>query len=121
LQGWGITTRFAHLPESEVNAIFGNADAALFAFRRVTNSGSVLRAIANGTPVIVPDNLAFAHLPLGVMVTHQGGNVAHSINGLSNKNLFKMRKNVVAFSEKNRWEDNARAHLELYREVANAR
>jgi glycosyltransferase involved in cell wall biosynthesis len=121
LQGWGITTRFAYLPESEVNASFGKADAALFAFRRVANSGSVLRAIANGTPVLVPDNLAFAHLPLDVKITHQSGNFAHSINGLSNKDLFKMRKNLLAFSEKYGWEDNARAHLELYREVANAR
>lgn len=49
-----------HLSHHDVASIFASANAAVFGFRDVLNSGSVLAALSMSTPVIVPRLGAFS-------------------------------------------------------------
>ena len=113
--GWKITLRFERLEETELDRLFFEADGALFAFTQITNSGSALRAIANGTPVIVPEIESFDHFPSDVAITYQRSDYGKILNGLPKSNLQSMRTAVASYSQNYSWEENARKHLEMYR------
>jgi beta-1,4-mannosyltransferase len=61
--GTRAIVRFERLTDDEIGTYLVAADLAVFPFREVTNSSSVLTALSFGLPVIVPDLDALRDLP----------------------------------------------------------
>jgi glycosyltransferase involved in cell wall biosynthesis len=61
--GTRAVVRFERLNDDEIGTYLVAADLAVFPFREVTNSSSVLTALSFGLPVIVPDLDALRDLP----------------------------------------------------------
>ena len=62
-----------YVPDSELLSVFESADCCAFPFLRITNSSSVLLAMAAARPVIVPDLPAFADLPDSAVIRYVPG------------------------------------------------
>jgi O-antigen/teichoic acid export membrane protein len=62
-----VALRLEHVPDAEVGALLASADMVVLPFRAVTNSSSVLLALAHGRPVLLPDLPAFEELTEGVV------------------------------------------------------
>ena len=71
-----IELRFERLSDKEVASLLDTADAAVFPFRSVTTSGSVLLALSAGCPVVIPDLPAFAGVPSACAWRYTGGSEA---------------------------------------------
>ncbi|NHC47027.1 glycosyltransferase [Motilibacter aurantiacus] len=58
-----VELRLGHVPDGQVAAYFGAADAVVLPFRSVTTSGSARLALTMGRPLVVPRLAALADLP----------------------------------------------------------
>lgn len=50
-----VTIRTGHVPDQELDELFGNSDFALFPYRNIYGSGALLMAYSYGLPVIASD------------------------------------------------------------------
>jgi glycosyltransferase involved in cell wall biosynthesis len=57
-----IDLRLTHVSDADVGRFYTAADAAIFPFNNVLNSGSLLLALTMGRPVLVPHTPVFAEL-----------------------------------------------------------
>lgn len=61
-----VTVRCGHIPDEELDDLFGEADYCLFPYRNIYGSGALLMAYSYGKPVIVSD------IPVFVEETEDG-------------------------------------------------
>lgn len=65
-----LLTRFNFVSDAELATYLAAADFAVFPFRSVTNSSSVLHALAAGTAVIIPSLSALDDIPRDVAIRY---------------------------------------------------
>ena len=71
-----VRANFEFVPDARLETLLAAADFAAFPFRTVTNSSSVVLALAAGVPVIVPELPELEDLPAGATVRHRRGTSA---------------------------------------------
>jgi glycosyltransferase involved in cell wall biosynthesis len=117
LQGWDVELKLEFLATEDMQNLFANSDAALFAFNKITNSGSVMMALGRGVPVIVPDLSALSYLTKDVAILYKPEEVVELLSKLTKQKLEPMRANALNFAKQYSWPENAKSHLEIYRDV----
>ncbi len=70
-----VDLRIGFVPDDEVAALLGAADALVLPYRSVTTSGAAILGLGHGVPVVVPDLPAFAELPDAAVVRYPAGDV----------------------------------------------
>jgi glycosyltransferase involved in cell wall biosynthesis len=68
--GGRVVLRFGFVPDDDLELYMAAADAAVYAFRSVTNSGSVRLALEFGLPVVIPDLEVFEEVPAGAALRY---------------------------------------------------
>ncbi len=66
--GSRVVFRPGTLTDAQLALYLGAADAAVFPFRGITTSGSVLLALSLGVPVVIPDLPEFADIPASAAI-----------------------------------------------------
>ena len=120
-RGWNIQLSFDYMTQEEMQKSFAESDAALFSFTRITNSGSVRMALGCGIPVIVPKLEVLGYLPSNVALKYKSAAVVEMLSQLSKNQLESMREASYGYAQQFSWKTNALAHLDMYREVLNAK
>ena len=120
-----IELRFERLSDKEVAALLDSADAAVFPFRKVTTSGSVLLALSAGCPVVIPDLPAFAGVPCTCAWRYTGGSEALAqalaeVVSTSPACRSEMAAAALAYADLFSWTASALATNELYGQIAAA-
>jgi glycosyltransferase involved in cell wall biosynthesis len=119
-----VDLRLGFVTDSELSNYFSAADAAVFPFRTVTNSTSVLLALDAGLPVLVPSFDVFATLPDGATMrfdTSEEG-LADALLALVSKpasELESMAAAARASRDRRSWVRAAHSTLALYLGVPN--
>jgi len=120
-QGWSIDLFFDYLSHEQMQTLFAESDAALFAFKRITNSGSVRMALGCGVPVVIPNVDSLDYLPNAISIKYEPEAVLDELGNLSKTELESMRKDAYKYAQQYSWQQNAAAHLKMYREVLNGK
>ena len=120
-----IELRFERLSDKEVASLLDTADAAVFPFRSVTTSGSVLLALSAGCPVVIPDLPAFAGVPSACAWRYTGGSEALAqalaeVASTSPARRTEMAAAALAYADLFSWTASALATNELYEQIASA-
>ena len=71
--GADVRTDLRHLSDEELAEVLAAADLAVFPFRSITNSGSVVLALSADRPALVRDLPALRDLPEDAVLRYQGG------------------------------------------------
>jgi glycosyltransferase involved in cell wall biosynthesis len=124
--GLDVEWRLGYLTASEVDRAFGEATVAVFPYRpELDQSGALLRALGAGVPAVAYDVGGVAepvqHYGAGRVV--QAGDVValgDAVRELLDDRdaLDAARAGARRAREELTWDASARAHLELYREIA---
>jgi glycosyltransferase involved in cell wall biosynthesis len=118
--------RLGYLPSHEVDRAFGESTLALFPYRsELDQSGALLQALGAGVPAVAYDVAGIAEpvRRFGAGRVVPAGDVealADSIRELlgNPRALADARAGALRAREELTWDAAARAHLELYRELA---
>ena len=118
--------RLGYLPESELDRALGESTLALFPYRaELDQSGALLRALGAGVPAVVYDigGLAEPVQTYGAGRVVPPGDVDALTAAVSEllddpDALAKARVGALRARQELTWEASAKAHLELYRELA---
>ena len=118
--------RLGYLPRAELERALGDATVALFPYRpELDQSGALLQALGGGVPAVVYDvgGLAEPVERFGAGRVVPAGDIealAEATRGLLDDPaaLAAARAGALRARETLTWDASARAHLELYRELA---
>jgi glycosyltransferase involved in cell wall biosynthesis len=118
-----VELRFERLSDEEVASLLYSADAAVFPFRSVTTSGSVLLALSAGCPVVIPDLPALADVPRACAWRYAGGSagLAQALAeaaGTTPARRSAMAAAALAYADRFSWTVSALATNELYDQIA---
>lgn len=113
-----------HLDDAELRQWLCAADVAVFPFRSVTNSSSVLRALGSGIPVVVPDLEALSDLPADAVFRYDPGDglssIVREVIALPDEALEAKAAAAVRFGLGQTWAAAAAATVAAYRGTAPA-
>jgi glycosyltransferase involved in cell wall biosynthesis len=117
--GTRVRTRFAFVPEPELDTYLSAADFAVFPFRSVTNSSSVATALGAGVPVIVPRLAVLDDLPDDATVRYEPGLAGLSdalvrVVALDPQARDALRAGADHFAEAHTWSAAAAATQHVY-------
>jgi glycosyltransferase involved in cell wall biosynthesis len=121
--GLEVEWRLGYLPEQEVDRALGEATVAVFPYRpELDQSGALLRALGAGVPVVAYDVGGIAE----PVERHGAGRVvpAGDVEALAAAvaevlaDPAPARAGALRARDALTWDGAARAHLELYREIA---
>ncbi len=118
-----IELRFERLSDEEVASLLDSADIAVFPFRSVTTSGSVLLALSAGCPVVIPDLPALADVPRACAWRYAGGSAALAQALAEAASTPPARRSAMAaaalaYADRFSWTASALATNELYEQIA---
>jgi glycosyltransferase involved in cell wall biosynthesis len=118
-----IEWRLGYLPDSELDRALGDATVAVFPYKpELDQSGAMLRALGAGVPVVAYDVGGIAEpvrrYEAGRVVP--AGDVEALADALADvlSDPEPARAGAMRAREALTWDASARAHLELYREIA---
>lgn len=114
-----VTTRFEYLPDDELQLYFVGADAIVFPFHRITNSSSLLLALAFGVPVIIPDIPELAELPDDLALRYAGNvpalaDMLTRVALMDGAALAAMGRAAKSYESSLSWEQCARETRDVY-------
>jgi glycosyltransferase involved in cell wall biosynthesis len=114
-----IYTRLEQIPDEEIQYYFNAADIAVFPFKRITTSGSVLLALSFGVPVIYPLLGNMKEIPENAGISYDSSNKlglkGSMQQALANKReVIHMVANGLVYAETLSWERIAKLHYGLY-------
>jgi glycosyltransferase involved in cell wall biosynthesis len=113
--------RLRHLDDAELDRWLSAADVAVFPFREVTNSSSVLRALGAGVPVLVPDLEEFSDLPSDAVFRYEPGvglgRALRDMIGLPGDQLALRAAAAVRFAQGQTWAAASAATMAAYAAV----
>ncbi|HET8527957.1 MAG TPA: glycosyltransferase family 4 protein [Gaiellaceae bacterium] len=118
-----VEWRLGYLPEAEVDRALGDATVAVFPYRpELDQSGALLRALGAGVPVVAYDvgGIAEPVRRFGAGRVVPAGDVEALAAALGEvlADPEPARAGARRAREELTWDASARAHLELYREIA---
>ncbi len=121
-----VTTRFEWVPNDDLARYFQAIDVAVFPFREITNSASVLLAQAFGRPVIIPDIAALSDIPasgairFSPSVGQEVGPLVAALRRaeeLTNSEYDGMSAAALAWATRNDWPTVAHETAVVYRQA----
>ena len=118
-----VERRLGYLPEGEIDRALAEATVAVFPYRpELDQSGALLRALGAGVPAVAYDVAGIAEpvRRFGAGVVVPAGDVEALADGLRTvlEDPEPYRAGARRARDELTWEASARAHLELYRELA---
>jgi glycosyltransferase involved in cell wall biosynthesis len=100
------------------------ADLALFPFRTITNSGSVITALSAGTPVLIAGHPTLAGLPEPAVLRYEPSGGVDALVDALQRALARTpaaweaaRASAATFAHENTWTAAAATHRQLYRRL----
>lgn len=118
-----IVTRFEWVPKEEVAYYFKAADVAVFPFRRITTSGSVVTALSFGKPIVAP---ALGGMPelvdteCGILYNpHDPRGLAVALQAIRKCDLQSMSRAALAKAHIQSWEEFANKTATIYKAIYN--
>ena len=121
-----VTTKFQWVPDDDLARYFQATDVAVFPFREITNSASVLLAQSFGRPVVIPDLPALCDIPSGGAMRFKFGEkpgveplvaALQQAEQLTEAEYREMSSAALAWATKSDWATVARETIEVYREA----
>jgi glycosyltransferase involved in cell wall biosynthesis len=108
------------LPEDDVARYLQATDIAVFPFREITNSGSVMLAQSFGLPVVITNLLSLSDIPIDAAIRCEPGveslvTALLQAEGMSETQYRKMSDAGRAWSMSSDWAEIAVATVETYR------
>ena len=123
LAGLEDTVRFDRrwIPDAELPRYLAAADIAVFPFRKITNSGSVLLAMTYGVPVLAPDFDVLREMlgdAAGLLYPPGEAGLEHALAHAMVADLEDVRAKTVVACASLDWDTVARRTLDAYRGAA---
>ena len=117
-----LVLRLERVSEEEMSRYLSAADVAVFPFRAVTNSSSILNAQCFGLPVIIPDLVTLRDIPSTSAVRFDGsvGGLAlamASFARLDGRTRGELAEGARRYATSTDWPTVARMTLAAYRDV----
>ena len=114
--------RLEFIPDNDLARYFQATDFAVFPFREITNSASVLLAQSFGRPIIIPDLAPLADIPGNAALRFSPGvdslvSVLERAEALTERERHEMGDAGRTWAHRFEWSDVARATIEAYREA----
>lgn len=112
------------IPDKDVQLYFNAADIAVYPFKKVTSSGSVMLALSFGKSVIYPNTGNLKDLPNNIGYTYE----LDEPNGLKKclskaigkkENLQIMNSNAFTYAKKSSWDNIATETIRVYSGLIN--
>jgi glycosyltransferase involved in cell wall biosynthesis len=118
---------FSQISDEEYVTYLAAADVAVFPFRWITNSGSVITALSAGTPAVVARHPSTKDLPTPAVLFYQPERgieaLCDSLREVLNRDsraIEDARRSAKEFSVKNSWDRSAAVHRAMYEKVLSA-
>ena len=110
------------VPDEDLARYYQATDIAVFPFREITNSASLLLAQSFAKPVVIPDLPALRDIPSDAVIRYEpvaGSLVAalERVEHLSEAERLNMSAAGLAWATRFDWANIARATIETYKEV----
>ena len=119
-----LTIEWGRISDARYATYLAAADLALFPFRAITNSGSVITALSAGTPVLVAGHPTLAALPEPAVLRYAPNDGQDALIGTLRVALARTpaewmaaRADAASFSATATWATAAAVHRELYRKL----
>ena len=117
--GGRVVTDFRWIPDEDLARYLQATDVAVFPFREITNSGSIMLAQSFGRPVVMPNLPVLRDIPDDTAIRFDGtlGSLVSAlerIEGLSDPEYRKMSASAQAWSTRLDWTTIARETVEVY-------
>jgi glycosyltransferase involved in cell wall biosynthesis len=114
--------RLEFVPDEDLERYFQATDFAVFPFREVTNSASVLLAQSFGKPIIIPNLPTLADVPSAAAIRFEPGveslvAALQRAEHLSESEHRDMSTAGLAWAHRSDWSDVARETIEAYEEA----
>jgi len=118
-----VELRLWHQSDDELAKILSSGDFAVFPFRSVTSSSSVLMALAAGCPVVVPNLGELNEIPRTCAWHYEASKSALAVAlrdaaGAARERRDEMSAEALRFARRSTWADAARATLPILQRVA---
>ncbi len=121
-----VELHLERLSDEEMSALLLGADLAVFPFREVTNSSSLLNAQCYGLPVLIPDLPELRDFPEGPVLRYDGtadglARALETFVGLAPEERRRMGESARAFATSVGWPTVATLTLEAFQEATAAK
>jgi glycosyltransferase involved in cell wall biosynthesis len=112
-----------HIEDDEVQYFMHAADIVVYAFKKITTSGSVLLALSFGKPIIyplmgsledLPENIGFSYIPSDKNGLYNAMTTALTT---SQEKLTERKKNAYKYVQSLSWEKIAEQTITIYKNV----
>jgi glycosyltransferase involved in cell wall biosynthesis len=115
-----VTMVFEWVPEEDVARYLQATDIAVFPFRQITNSGSVILAQSFGLPVVIPNLPSLSDIPVDAAIRFEPGAASLvtallQAESLSESQYRKMSAAALAWSMSSDWNEIALSTVETYK------
>jgi glycosyltransferase involved in cell wall biosynthesis len=123
LTGGRTIARFEYVPDNDLARYLQASDFAVFPFREITNSGSVILAQSFGRPVIIPDLASLADIPHSASIRFSPGLDELATVLLRAEELTEVQRKELgdaglAWANQLDWPGVARATVESYEDAS---
>ena len=121
-----VVTTFSWIPDSDLARFYQASDVAAFAFREITNSGSVLLAQSFGKPVVIPDLANLRDIPAtsAIRADADADSLASALQAaehLTKTQFDAMSEASFGWANRISWPEAARATREAYDDALSLR
>ena len=121
--GGRAITRFEWVPDEDLARYFQAADIAVFPFREITNSASVLLAQSFGRPVVIPDLPTLRDIPNDAAIRFEPGVdtlvvALQRAEQLSEREYRDISAAGLAWASRADWANVARETVDTYKVVS---
>lgn len=118
--GGRVVSDFRWIPDEELARYLQAADFAVFPFREITNSGSIVLAQSFGLPVIIPDLPTLRDIPAETAIRFESGVDAlaaalQRAEHFTESQYRALSDAALAWSLRTDWADIARDTIDAYR------
>jgi glycosyltransferase involved in cell wall biosynthesis len=111
-----IVLDLRHVPDAEVAALHGMADACVAPYVSGFASGALLLGLSYGLPVLAPANGTASEVTLpDALIEFTGGDLGAAIAELRRRPADRMRAAALASAERVPWSASARELVRAYR------
>ena len=117
-----VVTHFEWIADDDLARYFQAADAAIFPFREITNSGSALLALSFARPIVIPNLATLEDIPSTTAIRFEPGeeSLAEALTRIENLSATEYRDMsaaALAWATTIDWKDAARETIGVYEEA----
>ncbi len=121
-----VVTRFEWIADFDLARFFQASDLAVFPFREITNSGSVLLALSFTKPIVIPNLATLRDIPNDVAIRFEPGEetlLAALLRAehLSTTEYNNMSASALSWATRIDWADAARETIRTYETAVSRR